>query len=133
VAADRPVRVLVCDDSLGFPALVGAWLEGDDRFDLAGTARDGAELVDLVQRVDADVLILDLVLPDVDDPSALVTAVRRHRPGLAVLLVSSLVAPELARAATAAGADSFRHKASTGPDLLDEVQRIARTDSPPPG
>ena len=37
--------LLVCDDSLGFPALVSAWLKADDRFEHVGTAADGGELL----------------------------------------------------------------------------------------
>ena len=119
------VRVLVCDDSLGFPALVTAWLDDDARLEHAGTARSGTELLKLARATPADVVLLDLVLPDVDNPAALVTALRELQPGLRVLLVSSLALPELERAAAVAGVDGFAHKAITAGTLTDELYRLA--------
>ena len=119
------LRVFICDDSLGFPALVSAWLDDDPRFEHAGTARTGTELLDLAHTTPADAVILDLVLPDVDNPAALVRQLRELLPGVRILLVSSLALPELERAAEAAGVDGWCHKAITGADLTDELYRVA--------
>lgn len=119
------VRVLVCDDSIGFPALVSSWLRRDDRFELVGTAADGEELLALASATPADALVLDLVLPDVENPGLLISELRRRRPGLRVLLVSSLPEAELAKAADAAGADGHLHKVTTAAGLGDELHRIA--------
>jgi DNA-binding NarL/FixJ family response regulator len=125
------IRVLVCDDSLGFPALVGGWLQEDPRFAFAGSAADGRELLDALERVEADVLVLDLVLPDVDNPAELVVRVRERRPGMRVLLVSSLLASELARAAAGAGVDGYVHKTTTSEQFLDEIERVAQGPGAP--
>jgi DNA-binding NarL/FixJ family response regulator len=119
------LRVLVCDDSMGFPALVAAWLDDDARFDHAGTAQTGTELLDLAHTTPADVVLLDLVLPDVDNPAALVRQLHDLLPGVKVVLVSSLAAAELERAAAAAGADGWVHKAITARDLTDALCRVA--------
>jgi DNA-binding NarL/FixJ family response regulator len=119
------VRVLICDDSMGFPALVRAWLEDDERFEHVGTATDGTQLLELASTVEADAVVLDLVLPDVDSPVALVAALREKLPGARILLVSSLAVAELERAAAAAGVDGFCHKAVTSKALTDQLYRIA--------
>ena len=119
------VRVLICDDSLGFPALVTAWLTDDDRFEHAGTARTGTELLDLATTTPADAILLDLVLPDVENPASLVGQLRRLLPGVKVLLVSSLAVAELERAAAAAGVDGWAHKAITAADLTDRLYEVA--------
>jgi two-component system OmpR family response regulator len=119
------VRVLICDDSLGFPALVSAWLEDDDRFEHVGTAKTGTELLDLATTTPADAIVLDLVLPDVENPAALVGQLRDLLPGVKVLLVSSLAVTELERAAEAAGADDWCHKAITAGDLTDKLYDVA--------
>jgi DNA-binding NarL/FixJ family response regulator len=119
------IRVLVCDDSLGFPALVAAWLKADDRFEHVGTAADGGELLRLAGEVPADAVVLDLVLPDVSNPGALVQDLRARRPGIKVLLVSSLATTLLARAAHAAGVDGHLHKVTNAAELGDALMRIA--------
>jgi two-component system response regulator DesR len=125
-APEHAVRVAVCDDSLGFPALVRAWLSADDRLEHVGTAEDGEGIKRLVPAARPDVIVLDLVLPDVTDPVALVADLRGLQPGVRIVLVSSLLAGELERAAAAAGVEAFANKATTGPALCDLLSRVAR-------
>jgi DNA-binding NarL/FixJ family response regulator len=73
-----------------------------------------------------DVLLLDLVIPDVPDPPALVAQLRERQPGLRVVMMSSLQSGELEHAAAAARADGHLHKATTGPALCDLLVRVAR-------
>jgi DNA-binding NarL/FixJ family response regulator len=119
------VRVLICDDSLGFPALVTAWLDDDGRFEHVGTAKSGTELLDLARTTPADAVLLDLVLPDVENPASLVSQLRDLQSGMGILLVSSLALPELERAAEAAGVDGWCHKAITAGDLTDRLYEVA--------
>ena len=119
------VRVLICDDSMGFPALVTAWLDDDDRFEHAGTAKTGTELLDLAHTTPADAIVLDLVLPDVENPATLVRQLRDRLPEVRILLVSSLAVAELERAAEAAGVDGWAHKAITAADLTDKLYEVA--------
>ena len=123
------LRVLICDDSMGFPALVSSWLDDDARMEHAGTASTGTELLDLAHTTPADAVILDLVLPDVDNPAALVSQLRELLPGVRILLVSSLAVPELERAAEAAGVDGWCHKAITAGELTDELYRVASSSA----
>ena len=119
------VRVLICDDSFGFPTIVLGWLSDDDRFEHVGTAETGEELLRMTETVDVDAILLDLVLPDVDNPADLVAELRRRRPGVRILLVSSLAVAELARASVAAGADGYCHKAITARDLGNALYDVA--------
>lgn len=118
------VRVLVCDDSLGFPALVASWLGADERFEHVGTADCGRALLRLIETTTADALVLDLVLPDVENPGVLVRQVRERLPGVKVLLVSSLQQAELARAAEAAGVDGHLHKLTSAAELGDRLYAL---------
>ena len=65
------------------------------------------------------------MLPDVDNPAELIAQLRSRRPGVRILLVSSLAVNELARASEAAGADGFCHKAITADDLGDALYAVA--------
>jgi DNA-binding NarL/FixJ family response regulator len=122
------VRVLICDDSFGFPTIVLSWLKDDPRFEHVGTAESGAQLLRMTDEVEVDAVLLDLVLPDVDNPAALVAELRRRRPAVRVLLVSSLAVAELARAASVAGVDGYCHKAITEKALGDALYEVATRD-----
>lgn len=118
-------RVLVCDDSIGFPALVRTWLSEDDRFEVVGLARGGEEARRMVAQTQPDLLVLDLVLPDVPDAPALVGALRELHPPLRVMLVSSLPMDALAHAATAAGANGACTKGATAAELTGRLYDVA--------
>ena len=117
--------MLICDDSFGFPTIVLGWLNDDARFQHVGTADTGAQLLRMTESVEVDAILLDLVLPDVENPAALVRELRERRPGVRILLVSSLAVDELRRASEAAGADGFCHKAITAQGLGDALYDVA--------
>lgn len=122
------MSVLVCDDSLGFPTLVQTWLRDDGRFSVAGMATGGEQAKRMIGELRPDALVLDLVLPDAPDPTALVAELRELHPALRILLVSSLHQEGLAAAATAAAADGYCNKGATARELCDGLYAVATAD-----
>ena len=129
--SEHPVRIALCDDSMGFRALLRSWLLRDGRFDVVGAADSGAAVEAVVAAEAPELLVLDLVLPDVEDAPALVRRLRAAQPGLRVVMMSSLQTGELEQAAEAAAADGFAHKATTAPVLCDLLHRVAREPRAP--
>lgn len=117
--------ILICDDSLGFPALVRTWLANDGRFTVVGLATGGEEARRMIAQERPDLLLLDLVLPDVADAAELITALRELHPPLRVLLISSLRPDELSAAAAAARADGVCHKSATAQELTAALYEVA--------
>ncbi len=66
MSADRPVRVLVADDSELFRELLARVVEEDGALELAGLARDGEEAARLVRKERPDVITMDLEMPEAD-------------------------------------------------------------------
>lgn len=58
-----PIRVLVVDDSAFVRKVVTEMLNRSDALEVVGFARDGEEALDLVERLQPDVITLDLVMP----------------------------------------------------------------------
>jgi DNA-binding NarL/FixJ family response regulator len=120
-----PLRVVICDDSLGFPALLRAWLNDDGRFTVVGTASGGEQAKTLVAEHRPDLLVLDLLLPDAPDPASLVAALRGLHPPLRIMLISSLRPTDLRPAGRAAGADGVCGKGATQQVLAATLFAIA--------
>jgi two-component system nitrate/nitrite response regulator NarL len=59
----RPYDVLIADDDPLVRAAVGALLSGEQRFRLAGEAKDGMEAIEMARALSPDVLLLDLKMP----------------------------------------------------------------------
>lgn len=59
-------RILVADDNKEFRDILVEFLSSNDDFEVVGTASDGIETLKLVEEVDADILILDIIMPHID-------------------------------------------------------------------
>jgi two-component system OmpR family response regulator len=121
----EPFRVIICDDSLGFPALVKAWLAADERFVVVGMASGGERAKELIAQERPDLLVLDLLLPDVPDPPALVARLHEIHAPLRVMLVSSLRMEELRNAGEAAGTEGVCSKGASAEELTGALYAVA--------
>jgi two-component system, NarL family, nitrate/nitrite response regulator NarL len=59
----EPIRILIADDHPIFRDGLRKLLEADPGLVVAGEAADGAQAVELVRKVKADILLLDLAMP----------------------------------------------------------------------
>lgn len=88
-AAPEPVRVMVVDDAVVVRSMLGRWIEEEADLRLVGSLRNGREAVDEVERIDPDVVVLDLDMPDLDGISALPLLLEKKRD-LVVIIASAL-------------------------------------------
>jgi two-component system chemotaxis response regulator CheB len=65
-AGERPIRVLVADDSELFRELLSSVVAADPAFEVVATAADGNAAAALARRFKPDVITMDLNMPDAD-------------------------------------------------------------------
>src|SRR3954471_10155923 len=101
-------------------------VEDSEGMDFAGASADGQQAVELVARTDADILVLDLDMPDYDGMYALRT-IRAADEHVRIVVYSGMLPPEARLAVTEAGADAVVHKDET----LDSLEQalVAARDS----
>jgi len=68
---DRPIRVLVVDDSAFLRRTLPGLLETDPGIKVIGTAENGAEAIRMIKALGPDVVTMDVVMPVMDGLSAL--------------------------------------------------------------
>jgi two-component system chemotaxis response regulator CheB len=85
---EKPIRVLIVDDSAFMRLQLRSLIKGDERFVVVGEASDGEEALKLVEALQPDVMVLDLQLPKKDGLEVL-AHVMQNNP-LPVLIVSML-------------------------------------------
>jgi two-component system chemotaxis response regulator CheB len=132
--ADR-LRVMLVDDSAVIRGLVSRWIESEPDMTVVASLRTGREAVEHVERVDPDVAVLDIEMPDLDGISALPLILAKKRD-LVIIMASTLTRrnaeisfkamslgaadyipkPESAREATAA--ETFRR------DLVQKIRHL---------
>ncbi|MFD5037187.1 response regulator transcription factor [Streptomyces sp. NPDC058377] len=84
--AGRPIRVAVVDDQPLIRANFSMVLAGQDDIEVVGEAENGADALDLLRTVEADVVIMDIRMPVMDGIQAAEQLMRMDDPpGVLVL------------------------------------------------
>ena len=104
-----PIRVLVCDDVEAFRALMRYTLEEDPGIEVVGEAGDGMAAIGEAERLQPDVVLLDLTMPILDGIDAIPTVLQRA-PGTRVVALSGWGAERMAEAALQQGAVAYVEK-----------------------
>ena len=112
-------RLLIADDDAALRRLLRILLERDGRFDVVGEAVDGVEALELTEKHDPDVLLLDLAMPRLDGIGVLEQLHGRTRPVVAVL--TGFIEETLCRQVLDAGAVACLEK---GPDFASLGDQI---------
>jgi two-component system chemotaxis response regulator CheB len=88
-ARHEPLRVMVVDDSVVIRGLIGRWIEAEPDMVVAASLRTGLDAVNQVERVNPDVAVLDIEMPDLDGISALPQLLAKKR-NLVIIMASTL-------------------------------------------
>ena len=115
----RP-RVLIADDSADVTKAVCRVLALD--CEIVGTVADGSALLEAAQRLQPDVIVLDVNLSNVQSLEAC-REIRRVNPTTKVIMFTAMADPALSQAFFEAGAAAFVSKAEAG-DLLSTIKRL---------
>lgn len=118
------IRLLIVDDHEMVRAGLRALLERVEDFDIAGEVRTAAEAVEACTRVEPDVVLMDLRLPDGSGVDAC-REILSLRPKTRVLFLTSY-AEDLARMSTVlAGAAGYLLKDIVYESLVDSIRDAA--------
>src|SRR3984885_7275909 len=85
----EPLRVMVVDDSVVIRGLISRWIEAEPDMVVAASLRTGLDAVRQIERVDPDVAVLDIEMPDLDGIAALPLLLARKR-NLVIIMASTL-------------------------------------------
>ncbi len=122
------IRVLVVDDHAVVRSGLAMFLQAFDDFELVGEAGDGAEAVRLCAQMAPDVILMDLLMPQMDGIAA-TQAIRERHPGAQVIALTSFQDQDKVQSALDAGAVGYLLKNVSADDLARAI-RSARTGRP---
>jgi len=121
----EPIRVLVCDDSEAFRALLRYTLGEDPGIEVVGEAADGMAAIQAAERLQPDVVLLDLTMPILDGMDA-IPAVLERAPATQVVALSGWRADRMEQAALDQGAIAYVEKSDDVEALRAAVRAAAR-------
>ena len=127
-ATGKPIRVLLADDHTLVRAGIRSLVESIAGGDVVGETGDGAAVVGLVELQEPDVLLLDLVMPNMHG----IDIIRRcddRCPNTRVLVLSMHAESEYVREAMAVGATGFLVKDSAPEELPVAIWAVMNGDT----
>jgi two-component system, NarL family, response regulator LiaR len=113
--------VLVVDDHAVVREGLRAFLELQDGIDVAGEAADGEEAIAVAERLEPDVVLMDLVMPKVDGLAAM-RGLRERVPRARVIVLTSFLDDDKLLPALRAGAAGYLLKNAPPPELARAVR-----------
>lgn len=142
---DRVLRVVVVDDSAYVRKVVREILSRSPFIEVVGTARDGQEALEIVERLEPDVVTCDLIMPELDGVGFVREQMQRRPVPIIIMSVAKETA-EAALGALDAGAIDFVQKPTAlasekifevSSELIEKVKAagnisLNRLPTPPP-
>lgn len=122
------IRVLLADDHPVVRAGVRTLVTTQPDMDVVGEAGDGAEAVELAERLRPDVLILDLSMPRLGGLSA-IRFIAAKAPDTRVLVLTMHDDPTYLRQALAQGAAGYLVKKAADIELVAAIRAVRRGET----
>lgn len=124
----NPIRVLLVDDHAIVRAGLTALLAGIDDIEVVGSASDGHEAVREVARLDPDVVLMDLQMPELDGVGAISVLQGQSEPP-AVVVITVHETDSNILAAIEAGATGYLLKDAPGDQVVAAVRAAHRGEA----
>jgi NarL family two-component system response regulator LiaR len=116
-----PIRVLLVDDHAVVRSGLSAFLLAFDDLELVGEAGSGEEAVRLCDRLQPDVVLMDLAMPGMDGAQA-THAIREKCPAIQVIALTSFKEKELVEGVMEAGAIGYLLKNVSADELARAIR-----------
>src|SRR5256885_9280075 len=84
-----PLRVMIVDDSVVIRGLISRWIGAEHDMEVAASLRTGLEAVNQIERINPDVAVLDIEMPELEGISALPQLLAKKRD-LIIIMASTL-------------------------------------------
>ena len=117
----EPIQVLIVDDHAVVREGLRAFLQTQEGMNVAGEAADGNEALEAATRLRPDVILMDLVMPELDGVTAMRT-LRERVPDARVIVLTSFLDEDKLLPALRAGAAGYLLKNAEPKELARAVR-----------
>ena len=118
------IRILIADDHEVVRQGLRMFLSMDDAFEIVGEASNGQEAIDLLARVKADVVLMDLLMPVLSGIDA-IPIIRQQYPDIEVIALTSVLDNGSVVKAVRAGAIGYLLKDANSSELVQSIKAAA--------
>src|SRR5918997_1920409 len=128
-AARGPSRIIIADDHPLFRSAIRRTLERHSNLEVVAEAADGRQALDLCRRLEPELVLMDLRMPEMDGIAA-THAIKRELPGTIVLILTAIEEPGDLSDSLEAGAAGYILKHAPATQITDAVQRVLTGETP---
>ena len=121
VTEQTPIRVLIVDDHAVVRTGLRVFLDLQPDIEVVGEAADGSEGVALARRLEPDVILMDLLMPNMDGITA-IGRVKEDRPETEIVTMTSFIEEDKVTAALEAGASGYVLKDAEAEEVAAAVR-----------
>jgi len=122
---DDLIHVLIADDHFVVRQGLVTMLVPRNGMVVVGEAATGQEAVNLARALQPDVILMDMIMPEMDGPEA-ITLIKKENPKARILVLSSFGDSKQVSEAIQAGASGYLLKDSSPDDLLQAIRSVYR-------
>ncbi len=123
--SDRTViRLILADDHALFRHALRAAIQRENDMEIVGQAGDGHTTVELARELAPDIVLMDIIMPDLNGIEA-TRHIQREAPGVKVLAVSMHSSTRYVTEMFRAGASGYLPKDGTFEELAQAIRTVA--------
>lgn len=120
----KRIKVVLVDDHALVRRGFRMMLDDDESIEVVGEASDGDEAIQVTEKTQPQVIVMDCALPKVDGMEA-TRRIKKQWPDIAVLMLSMHSEETWIRLALESGANGYILKSADDLDLADAIKRVA--------
>lgn len=117
------IRIIVVDDHTVVRSGLGAVLDTSEGMELVGEAADGEEAVRVCERLQPDVILMDLLMPKMDGVEA-TRIIHDKWPHIHIIALTSYKEKEYVEGVLKAGATSYLLKNVSAEELVSAIKKV---------
>lgn len=122
------IRILVVDDHAVVRKGLAMVLRQEPDFEVVGEAENGIKGLEAARSLDPDIILLDLVMPEMDGKE-MALALRRSNPGIKIMMLTGTEVDDRVVDLVAAGVEGYVLKNIEPGDLVRAIHAVAHGEA----
>ena len=119
--SEQKIRIMLVDDHAVVRSGLSAFLSVQTDMELVGEAENGEQAVTRAEILKPDVILMDLMMPEMDGVAA-TQAIKKRHPGIQIIALTSFQEDQLVQNALKAGAVGYLMKNVTARELAAAIR-----------
>lgn len=124
----QPTRIFLADDHYIFKQGIQALFDEDTNIEVVGEVSDGNELLEALQKIQVDLLLLDICMPIVNGLEVISSLIEMF-PKLPILVLSMYSNQEYARQMMQKGAKGYILKSCSRTEIIRAIKTVSTGDT----